>query len=64
MERYGDSYRTEIEVFLDCARNGRDMPVNAIDGLRAAILAEAATISNQRGEVVYLTGIDQEFGNA
>ncbi len=61
MERYGDSYGAEIVAFLDCARQGRDMPINAIDGLRAAILAEAATFSNQRGAIVHLSGVDQEF---
>lgn len=63
MERYGASYAAEIALFLDCARAGRDMPVNAIDGLMAAYLAEAATVSLKRGETIRLTGPDQDFGD-
>jgi myo-inositol 2-dehydrogenase/D-chiro-inositol 1-dehydrogenase len=61
MERYGPSYTAEIALFLDCAREGRDMPVNAIDGLMAAYLAEAATASLNQGKTIHLTGPDQEF---
>jgi myo-inositol 2-dehydrogenase/D-chiro-inositol 1-dehydrogenase len=64
MERYGDSYAAEIRLFLDCARDGRDMPVNAHDGLMAAYLAEAATASRARGTTIRLAGPDQEFGDA
>lgn len=63
MERYGPSYTAEIRLFLDCARQGRDMPVNALDGLMAAYLAEAATASLKQGQTVHLIGPDQEFGN-
>ena len=63
MERYGPSYTAEIRLFLDCARAGRDMPVNALDGLMAAYLAEAATASLKQGKTVHLTGPDQEFAN-
>ncbi|MDQ2696791.1 MAG: Gfo/Idh/MocA family oxidoreductase [Pseudomonadota bacterium] len=63
MERYGDSYAAEIRLFLDCAREGKDMPVNAIDGLMAAYLAEAATASRKQGKTILLTGPDQEFGD-
>jgi myo-inositol 2-dehydrogenase/D-chiro-inositol 1-dehydrogenase len=63
MERYGDSYAGEIRLFLECAREGRDMPVNALDGLMAAYLAEAATASRKQGKTVHLTGPDQEFGD-
>ncbi|MEM0900518.1 MAG: inositol 2-dehydrogenase [Pseudomonadota bacterium] len=52
MDRYAESYVAEIETFLDCVRSGKDMPVNAIDGLRAMMLANAATQSNLTGEVV------------
>ncbi|MCQ0987127.1 inositol 2-dehydrogenase [Jiella marina] len=61
MERYGPSYTAEIRLFLECARDGRDMPVNAIDGLMAAYLAEAAAASLKRGATVHLTGPDQDF---
>jgi myo-inositol 2-dehydrogenase / D-chiro-inositol 1-dehydrogenase len=39
------------------------MPVNALDGLMAAYLAEAATASHQQGKTIHLTGPDQEFGD-
>lgn len=61
MERYGDSYAAEIGLFLECARQGEAMPVNAMDGLMAAYLAEAATLSLKRGRTVHLTHPDQEF---
>lgn len=61
MERYGPSYTAEIQLFLDCAKEGREMPVNAIDGLMAAYLAEAASASLKEGKTIHLTGPDQEF---
>lgn len=54
MERYGDSYRIEIETFLGHLQRQEPMPVNAIDGLRAAYLAEAATDSAIRGAAIDL----------
>jgi myo-inositol 2-dehydrogenase / D-chiro-inositol 1-dehydrogenase len=63
MERYGDSYAAEIRMFLACAREGSDMPVNAIDGLMAAYLAEAATVSRKQGCIINLTGPGQDFGD-
>lgn len=61
MERYGPSYRDEIKAFLDCAEKGADMPVNAVDGLMAVYLAEAATASLKHGKTIHLTGPGQEF---
>lgn len=63
MERYGDSYAAEIRLFIECAQTGQDMPVNALDGLMAAYLAEAATASLKLGKTIHLTDTDQEFGN-
>src|SRR5215469_5607088 len=45
MDRYGDSYRREIETFLGGVAAGTPPPVNAIDGLRATYLADAAGAS-------------------
>src|SRR4029450_9483804 len=42
MERYGDSYRLEIEAFVHGLAQGQSASVNAIDGLPAVYLAEAA----------------------
>ena len=61
MERCGRSYAAEIRLFLDCAREARNMPVNAIDGLMAAYLAEAATAFHKLGQTIKLTGPEQEF---
>lgn len=54
MDRYGHSYRTEIETFIGCVTAGTPPPVNAIDGLRTAYLAEAAGASLRSGEAVEL----------
>lgn len=54
MDRYGESYRREIETFLDGAAAGKPPPVNAIDGLRTAYLAEAAGASLRLGQAVEL----------
>ncbi|MFT3847665.1 MAG: inositol 2-dehydrogenase [Propionivibrio sp.] len=63
MERYGDSYSAEISLFLDCAANGREMPINALDGLRAAFLAEAATRSLKEGKTIDLEDFAKEVLN-
>jgi myo-inositol 2-dehydrogenase / D-chiro-inositol 1-dehydrogenase len=54
MDRYGDSYRREIETFLGGAAAGKAPPVNAIDGLRTAYLAEAAGASLRLGKAIQL----------
>jgi len=61
MERYGASYTGEIRAFLQATQTGADMPVNAIDGLMAVYLAEAATASLKHGKTIQLTGLEQEF---
>lgn len=52
MDRYSDSYRIEIETFLRSAVDGTPPPVNAVDGLRTAYLAEAAAASLRLGRAV------------
>ena len=54
MDRYGDSYRKEIETFLSGVAAGTPPAVNAIDGLRTAYLAEAAGASLRLGQAVEL----------
>ena len=54
MDRYGQSYRMEIETFLAGVAAGTPPPINAIDGLRAAYLAEAAGASLRSGEAIKL----------
>jgi len=50
-----------LTLFMECAREGRDMPVNAFDGLMAAYLAEATTVSFKQGKTIHLTSVAQEF---
>ena len=54
MDRYGESYRAEVETFLRCVAADAPPPVNAIDGLRAVYLAEAAGASLRLGRAVEL----------
>lgn len=54
MERYGESYRREIEAFVDGLAQGTPAPVSALDGLRAVYLAEAAGASLRLGKAVEL----------
>jgi myo-inositol 2-dehydrogenase / D-chiro-inositol 1-dehydrogenase len=54
MDRYGESYRTEIETFLGGVAAGTPASVSAIDGLRAVYLAEAAGASLRLGRAVEL----------
>ena len=56
MDRYGDSYRTEIETFLSGVAAGTPAPVNATDGLKAVYLAEAAGASLRLGKPIELKG--------
>jgi myo-inositol 2-dehydrogenase/D-chiro-inositol 1-dehydrogenase len=54
LERYGDSYRIEIESFLRGLAEGKPPPVNANDGLQTAYLAEAAAASLRLGRAIEL----------
>ena len=54
MERYGDSYRLEIEAFVKGLTQGQPASVNALDGLRAVYLAEAAGASLRTGKAIEL----------
>ena len=54
MERYGDSYRFEIEAFVKGVTQGQPASVSALDGLRAVYLAEAAGASLRTGKAIEL----------
>jgi myo-inositol 2-dehydrogenase/D-chiro-inositol 1-dehydrogenase len=54
MERYGESYRLEIEAFVGGLATGAPPPINALDGLRAVYLAEAAGASLRLGKAIEL----------
>jgi myo-inositol 2-dehydrogenase/D-chiro-inositol 1-dehydrogenase len=52
LERYAAAYRLELAAFLDALANQQPMPVGAIDGRQAIVLAEAAAKSLQTGRPV------------
>jgi myo-inositol 2-dehydrogenase / D-chiro-inositol 1-dehydrogenase len=54
MERYGESYRLEIEAFVAGVAQGTPASVSALDGLRAVYLAEAAGASLRLGRAIEL----------
>ena len=49
LERYIPAYRRELDHFLDCVAKGKAPSPTGEDGLRAQILADAATLSAQTG---------------
>ena len=54
LERYAPAYRAEMEAFVDCLVNGTAPDPNGLDGLKAQLLADAATLSSQTGNPVAL----------
>ncbi len=49
LERYTPAYRRELAYFLDCVETGRAPSPDLQDGLRAQMLADAATVACQTG---------------
>ena len=54
MERYGESYRLELEAFVGGVAQGTPALVSALDGLQAVYLAEAAGASLRLGKAIEL----------
>ncbi len=54
LERYAAAYRIELESFLDAVLKGTAPSPSGDDGLRAQILADAATEASQSGKPVML----------
>ncbi|MCA3673912.1 MAG: inositol 2-dehydrogenase, partial [Methylobacterium sp.] len=52
LERYAAAYRAELAAFLDCMVKGIQPSPSGIDGLKAQVLADAATESAQTGKPV------------
>ncbi|HEY8994612.1 MAG TPA: inositol 2-dehydrogenase [Lacunisphaera sp.] len=52
LERYAAAYCLELAAFLDALTNKKPMPVGAVDGRQAIVLAEAAAKSLQTGRPV------------
>jgi myo-inositol 2-dehydrogenase/D-chiro-inositol 1-dehydrogenase len=57
LERYADAYRIELDAFIDAVTDGTPMPVGAVDGRQALVLAEAALRSQQEGRPVWVSEI-------
>ncbi|MDG2284019.1 MAG: inositol 2-dehydrogenase [Alphaproteobacteria bacterium] len=49
LERYGQAYAAELAAFANCVRMGSAASPGGADGLRALILADAATLSARSG---------------
>ena len=54
LERYGDAYRAELDAFVVAVRAGGAPKPDGDDGLRALMLADAATESARTGQAVRL----------
>ncbi|HSF90973.1 MAG TPA: Gfo/Idh/MocA family oxidoreductase, partial [Paracoccaceae bacterium] len=55
LERYATAYRAEMEYFVDAVAGGKKISPSIFDGLRAQILADAATQSFEQGKVMALS---------
>lgn len=52
MDRYDLSYQNEMEKFINSLKNNTPMPVKGEDGLKAMLIAQAATISMVQNRTV------------
>ena len=52
LERYAQAYRNELESFVAGVLDGKPLTPSGDDGLRAQVLADAATKSAKTGESV------------
>ena len=55
LERYAEAYRIELATFVDAVEHRRPMPVGALDGRQAIVLAEAAVKSLKTGRPVRIS---------
>jgi myo-inositol 2-dehydrogenase/D-chiro-inositol 1-dehydrogenase len=56
LERYAAAYKAELAAFLACLKSGKKMPVGAVDGREALVLAEAALQSHRTGKRIKIRG--------
>jgi len=49
LERYEAAYLAEMRAFISAATGGADAEPGIFDGLRAQIMADAATVSRESG---------------
>jgi myo-inositol 2-dehydrogenase/D-chiro-inositol 1-dehydrogenase len=59
MQRYTESYRNEMQAFVDAIRTGQPVPVGGEDGLRAVEIGLAAIQSAKENRPVRLTPIQE-----
>jgi myo-inositol 2-dehydrogenase/D-chiro-inositol 1-dehydrogenase len=52
LERYAAAYRAELDAFISACRDGQPPAPSGLDGLKAQILADAATESKHSGKPV------------
>jgi myo-inositol 2-dehydrogenase/D-chiro-inositol 1-dehydrogenase len=52
LERYAAAYRNEVDAFIDAVVDGKPISPSGNDGLRAQLLADAATESSRTGKPV------------
>ena len=55
LERYAEAYRLELAAFIVAVEQNTPMPVGALDGRQALVLADAALRSMHEGRLVRLT---------
>lgn len=56
LERYADSFVTEMREFFKCIKEDKEVPVNAVDGLNSVLVGLAATKSLKEGVPVKIEG--------
>ena len=58
LERYNDSYITEMKEFIRCLKENREPPVGGVDGLNAVLIAIAAKKSLDENRPVKIREIE------
>ena len=58
LERYAAAYRAELATFIAAVESGHALKPDGEDGLKALLLADAATQSAKTGQVVKLALAD------
>ncbi|MEX0822005.1 MAG: inositol 2-dehydrogenase [Rhodothermales bacterium] len=58
IERYAESYVTEMEAFVEAVRDGTDVPVTGVDGRISVVMGMAARRSFEQNRPVRLGEVD------
>ena len=59
IERYTESYITEVKEFIKCVLEDRDPPVKGVDGRIPVVMGKAARLSFDENRPVKLTEVDR-----